>query len=667
METEKEEKNETDVQEGQELIAKINRALDAREQWTIVFNGMSYTTAYEYNQRKAINYITPRGKEDRQISYGLIHEKVVAFCAIFVKYAIRNVVKCYDAKNNLIPGLGTFYELAIAFSRKIEGFDHIIAKIYWETFSQGNAFVYEDWEVKTYREKDLYVGGEKVDFREIDQTLEYLDNAIFKDGTEVQTRKAKSRVLDGRSVIFGNPEIEDVQEQPFITLEFEYDRSDAEKMFGSLKKWGQVPRTRTEILSTTGFNNRNTLFNSKRWTDTKNKVLAHFYFDNKCNRYNLFLNGLMMFGKDTPMSFFYPDMKYPISNIPCERLNGSIYARSIPMKTKFNDDYINWLFAKLAIKLEQGIEPAIITTTARGTLTRDMFMPGKVTTGITSQSYALADPNNKGVTQGEFSFVNLMKDIIETQTLSATTTGEAIDATATAVTLADAGQQAKLAYLMDGIVMGLADMASRRLETIRYKYTIPRDETIVDGRKVLVYNDFSVDYNGVRHNVEFSDYIPVEGPDLEAMRYAMFSKAHQSKKAGTPSEFYKVSPATMLDKGTHHFVESKMERIKDSQLQKIELYDEFAKLLNIFGDDVNKDELKNIFLEASGRSPDIFVPKEVAQLKQQLMQANMAQAGATPEQIPKQVQGTVTPENTGSLGRNGPLATARKVQSQMTA
>ena len=57
-------------------------ALVLREQNSVVNNGMKYTQAYLYNQQKAINYVPPRDpKDDREVSLGTVHEKVVSFIA----------------------------------------------------------------------------------------------------------------------------------------------------------------------------------------------------------------------------------------------------------------------------------------------------------------------------------------------------------------------------------------------------------------------------------------------------------------------------------------------------------------------------------------------------------------------------------------------------------
>jgi len=597
--------NREQVEFAQKTIEKINQALDAREQFTVVFNGLSYSQAYEYNIKKGINYAPKAGKDDHEVSYGIPHEKILAFCSIFLKYIYTLRVRCYGENMLPIQGLGEVYRLAIEFSRQLEQFKKLLAYIYNETFTQGNAFILEDWEVRTFVNKDAYQSDKKVSADNIDFTYEFLDNTTFKDGETVQTRRAVSRVLDGRQVIFDNPEIEEVQDQPGITVEMEFNRDEAEKLFGSLKRWKDVPKDEKSMLSMSGLGEKNTLFNSSRWKDQKNKVLAHFRWEKPNNRFNIFLNGAMMFDKDTPFTFFYPANNYPLTNVPAERLKGSVYSRSIPAKTKFNSDYIDWLLKKLALKLEQGIEPPIITR-GKYTLTRDMFKAGQVTHGVRREDYDKANPDNNGITQPEFSFLNLMKEIIESQTINPAASGEITDATATAISLADAGQRDKLAYLLDGIVLGFMDMAYRRMETIKYKYTQKQRETLVDGKNVSVYQNFTINLNGVDHNVTFNDTLPTDPANIAQMQNDLFEKSFQSKKNNAPMEYHIANPIFMRDQSITTIIEATPERIKDSNLTMISLFQEFTELINIFGPEVNKEELKKIYTDATGRPSSLF-------------------------------------------------------------
>ncbi|MBW8034712.1 MAG: hypothetical protein FVQ79_03420 [Planctomycetes bacterium] len=617
----------------QDKIQQINTDLELREQASLVFNGVAYSTAYEYNQVKGINYSPPRNiEDDREVSLGIVHEKIVAFAAIFLKYVFKYRIRCYDSKGKLVRGLGKIYELGIEFSRKREQFLHIIGLVFWEVFTQGNAFVLEDWEVMNRKKIKAYLkkeGEEKkiVNPDTMDYTYEFLDELTYEDGDEVQLRRAISRVLDGRQVIFGNPEIENIQEQPRITIEEEMSKGDAHAMFGTLKRWDHIPKEATNIEIMTG--EKLTLFDVKRLKKPEETFIIHRVLDKEHNRFNIFINGLMIFSRKTPLTLFYPRNNYPISNVPAERLRGSIYARSVPAKTKFNADFVDWALKMLANKFEQGIDPAILSK-GKYTLSRNMFRGGQVTHGVSSQDFERADPENKGITQPEFSFVGLLKEIIEAQTINRITAGEGTGAdTLGQEQLLESNQRDKLGYLLDGLMLGFLQMAERRCETIESKYTIKQKETIVDGKKINVYQNFSVSVSGTENDVEFNDEVGGENYDVEGTRNELFKKSFEDKKAGFSTEYYLANP-NHIREGRYFFdVEIIPERIKDTNIQLAIMWEDFANRLKIFGTVVNIDAMKKEYLETSGKPDDTFTTQLYQKLDQeQVINSQRVPAGS---------------------------------------
>lgn len=623
-------------------IEDINDELTERERQTTVFNGVSYSKAYEYNQKKAMNYAPPKqNSTDKQVSTGMIHEKIVSFAAIFLKYVFKRQVKCYDKKGNLIRGLGDVYDLGIEFSHKLEDFKKKIALIYWEVFTQGNCFILEDWEVKNKEIPKAKKKGtdEEIDRENMDYTYEFLENLKYEEGEKIQERKAVSRVLDGRMVIFGNPEIEDVQEQPAITIEERMPRKEAEQMFGSLKRWKYVPTQREDI--TDGLGEKVTLFNHSRLQDPSKEVIVHRRFKKHENKFNIFVNGVMMLPRETPMTVFYPRGNYPLTNIPAEQLTGSIYCRSIPAKTKFNADFMDWALKHIAIKFEQGIHPPILAK-GKYTLTRDIFDAGQVTHGVTKDDYEKADPENAGLQNSEFSFMQYLRDILETQTANPTTSGEITSgSTATEISIAEQNQRDKLGYLLDGLMYGFMDMYMRRAETIENKYTLKQDEVDVNGEKRKIYQNFTVNMSGEENKVTFDEAVGKPDFDQEQEQEELHRLSQKSKEAGKPTNFYKVNPHE-LRKGKFIIdIEIRTERVKETQLQMQAMWEEFSNLLNTFGSQVNVDSLKKEYLEVSGRPSEIFKDQQ-SQMLEELQQATQQrqQGGQGPQQGGQGQQGS---------------------------
>jgi hypothetical protein len=641
------EEGEAEAKHSLAQIQHINDALAKREQWTLVFNGMSYSRSYVYNQQKAINYAPPRDpKDDREVSLGIVHEKIIGFVAIFLKYMFRRRIKCYDEDGKLVEGMGDVYDLAIEFSQRAEQFAKKVALIYWEVFTQGNAFVLEDWDVRTIIEQDAYSkdkdGQEvKVSADSMDYSYEFIEGLTYKPGKTIQKRKAVSRVLDGRMVIFDNPENVDVQGQA-VTIEEDISRSDAEQLYGTLKRWAAVPKEKVEIDLVVP--EKVTLFNASRLSKPSNRVIVHRRYDPVNNRFNLWLNGVMMLPRTTTMTIFYPRGNTPLSNVPGERLSGSIYSRSIPAKTKFNADFVDWALKQLALKFEQGVVPAILAK-GRYTLTRQIFRAGQVTHGVQKSDYEKADPDNKGVTTQEANFFSMLKEIVEAQTLNATASGE-LDpqATATEIAITDQNQRDKLAFLLDGLVAGFMDMALRRAETIESKYTIKQKETVVDGKTVSVYQNFTVSLGGSTHEVVFDDAIGDPTYNHAAKQNELFQKAELNKRKGKNTEYYLADPV-QLRRGAYLLdIEIIPERVKEIELQMAAMWEEFTNLINTFGAGVNMQELQQIYLQTRGRPASVFNSEEEMKLKQiEAAQNGMEQGGQGAPAIKTGTAGATAP------------------------
>lgn len=626
----------------QEGIQTINADLELRETPNDVMNGIPYSEAYLYNRRKAINYSPPRNPDDdREVSLGIVHEKIVSFCAVFLKYVWKRRVKSYTKKGRLIKGLGDVFDLAVEHSYRLEKLMKSLLLIFWEVFTQGNAFVLEEWQVRLTPKVKAFMKDPKTGARvevnpdNMDYTYEFLEGLEYEKGDPVQTRMAKSVLLDGRNVIFGDPEIEEVQDQPRLTLEFSMPRTLGQQVFGSLKRWASVPTDYQTINNVTGDNM--TLFNTKRLKDPSETLIVHYSFDKFKNRYNIWCNGIMMLPRQTPMEIYYPRMNYPLSNVAGERLKGSIYARSVPAKTKFNADMADWVFKVLADKFEQGAYPAILSN-GKYTLTRKMFRGGQVTHGVKKDDYDKADPDNKGITASEFSFATLLKQTLETQTANPTTSGELEqDATATAVSLTENAQREKLGYLLDGLTIGMMDMAERRIETIESKYTTKERKTIVDGKEVSVYQNFTVQAYGAENHIVMDENVGTEGYDAQEAKDKLFTLSFQDgKQRGLNTKYFMANPEFIKAREYETCVEIMPERRKDTALQMIQFFDELGKVTTLFRGMVNMDKAKEEYLEISGRPEDLFNNKDQEMLaKEEAAQAAMGQEPGQPPAAPR--------------------------------
>lgn len=611
------EEGKADAAYATEEIQRINRELERRERPSLITNGVSYSLNYWYNLQKAINYAPPMNKEDdREISSGIVHEKIIFLASLFLKYKWRRNIKCYAHNGDPIEDLGDFYNLGIEFSSRIERLDKKLFLILFELFSQGDAFVIEEWQVLNKKKTKILIDGKEVAPEDMDYSYEALENATFVDGDEVQERHAVSRLMDGRQIIFSNPEINDLQEMPQITIEMEVDRSYAEQLFGTLKRWKAVPQDRTSLDTITP--QRLTLFDNNRLSKPSERTIIHIRSDKRNNRYNTYVNGVMMLSRKTPFTAFYPDNNYPISHFCSERVPGSIYSRSVPAKVKFNADYADWVLKKLALKFEQGIEPALLAK-GKYTLSRKIFRGGQITHGVKKEDYEKADPDNKGITTADMSMYDTVKDIMETQTANAVAAGEIQQgATATEIAITDQNQRDKLAALIDGICCGWIDWSLRRAETLRFKYVTPKDKTLVNGKEINIYNDFHIEMDGTTHHITFDERLgdPFLSEDkIAQMKSDLHKQKFQDAKEGKSSNYINADPKRVRKNDYFMLVEIIPERIKELSIQIQELIAELTAYRNLFPTSLNESEMQKIVIQKTGRPAALFNPPELNKLQ----------------------------------------------------
>ena len=179
-------------------------------------------------------------------------------------------------------------------------------------------------------------------------------------------------------------------------------------------------------------------------------------------------------------------------------------------------------------------------------------------------------------------------------------------------------------------------MATRRGETIETKYTTKESETIVDGKTIDVYQNFTIALGGTEHAVAFDPAVGTAEFDEEGTKDRLFEKSFNEKQNGKDREYHMVNPMLIRKRKFSFDVEMKPERRKDSYLQLIELKEEADFLIGVWGEQVDKDVLKKEYTDITGRPANLFIPADLIEKQNEEMQeTNMkpqGRAGAVKEQ-----------------------------------
>lgn len=548
------------LKDAQELINKMYQCFYKREQPNIIKNGQILQSSYVYNYQKATNYTPDLGSDDdNNLTTGHIYEVIFTLSAICLGLQFNPLIKVKDVKGNESRELSNTYKKLAKYSFELENFKtSILPFILNETFTQGDCFILEHWEVIDSIEKVPYIEiGSKKKYITDKNRKEYYEKLLtdnsfvekikFED-KKTTTRRARSIKLDGRCLLEGNPEIEEIQNQPYIFIEYLMHREQAEGLFHKLKYWDLAKASAGNSAMQYLFG-KPTIYNESRIRESKDLFYIHYYFNKDENKYNLFINGIMMYEKDTPMNIFFPAMNYPITHFKMESVSGSLRGKGVPDKLKYVSDYLDFFINIVAYQREAATIPAI-NVTGRRTIKRDMFKAGSVNHNIEfgkDYHYADSDVHKRGIQQGEMEWVNKIQEIMQNQSLNSITLGQSTEGQlATGIVASQQNQLVRLKPIVHNFLKGMCDLYERRLETIKYKYSIPTKEEEFEtdkedekGKKKKkmrnVYQEIEFTESDYTTNIKISD-LDTYGDTTELNR-ELFKKSFDNKQLGRNIDF----------------------------------------------------------------------------------------------------------------------------------
>lgn len=441
------------------------------------FDGMDYLTYYETNQKADLSYIPPKlNKQDTRIVTGHTHEKDNTLLSTLLNYNLEPDIKAFDENDLIINELGEIEEDLVRKSRLIEHYNEKRPLIYRELLAQGTAFVEEIWVQHFRPEKDLNPNWQS-------------DKVLFKDlkwNTRLKKvyEGAEVNLVHGKKVYLGNMREYFMHKQPYIFTVEVMHRTEAEAIFGTWERWENVPKKvqRFNWLSDTKTYNGNVLYD----LTTEDYVEIVKKQDKWTNSYQIYLNGIPMLPAEFPLTAISPSGEYTISKGDLEPIPNFAYSKSIPAKTKVDQAVLDEFLRMMLEKTKSSYKPPMVNNTKR-VLSQSVFLPATITSDIPKDTLYPLVEGNSGVTPGEFSMYQLIKEQLDSKSVAPEFSGDVQgDPTATQILENKKQQLLKLGLALDGVVNLEIQMAWKRVYTINTKWTEPIDKDIDKTREGLV-------------------------------------------------------------------------------------------------------------------------------------------------------------------------------------
>ena len=474
------------------LYQKLTSAKNQRDNKHIEFDDADYLTFYDGNAKAANSYIRPKNEEeDTRIVSGTTQEKEGSLLSSLLSYNFELDINAFDKTNLEISELGSTMQDLVKKSREIEGYEEKRRLIYKEGLDQGTAFIEESWYEELQVKKNL-------------KKINWAKGVDIKDinwGEEVKkvSEECRSHLLCGKHVYLGNIKEFLINEQPYLFTIDKVPYSRAAAMFHNWERWKYVPRKLVEAAP----DNKEYGFNDWTILAQEEDVVEIVRYQNKfSNEFMILCNGVMMLptGFPLPWGVYYNIVKLDIEPIS----KFFAYSKSIPSKTKVDQAVLDEMLRLMIMAWRKEQLPPLANNSGME-LSKKIYLPGQVTQGLDPD---LIQPigENKGITNPMVAGYKLVKEVVDSKTVSATFSGEAAQSrtTATEIMQQQKQTQMKLGNVLLGVINFEAQLGRLRINNLLNNWTTPKSVATKDGL-VDAYRTIEIVDGGAKKVIELSE------------------------------------------------------------------------------------------------------------------------------------------------------------------
>lgn len=614
-------------------LNKLYSISQVRESPQPQFDGMGYMKYNETNEMADISFIpAKKNKMDSRIVSGITHEKDSSLLSLVQSFNFEGKVRIYY-KNEEQYSASNAMTAWVRKTRELENYDAKRPQYYRNMFVQGTSFVEEAY-VEHFVPKKVITG-------KIDPTA--LNNVDWVNaGMEKVSDGCVSHLVDGKKVFMEDIRQPNIQLQPGVyTVEYvprEYVRS----IWGDAPRWKNVPY-KAVPSATSGYITQGSIYSDWTFSEvdyTKCEVIkAYRPFE---ARYQIYLNGVPMLPAGFPLKAISPSGLIPIAKGDLDLMNMYAYSKSIPAKTKMDQAVYDEFIRVLLIKFQQS------AFVPRGNisdqvLSSSILMPGRMNQDLTPDMIpALIE--NPGPTTADFSIVNMLKEQIDSKSISTLLEGNPNGQDMTLGQYMDMQkkQMLKLGGIFDAFINWEKDMLKLRTLNLIANGAQPvgKVKSPYTGQLTNEYRDVSVDDTfgdtSGTHVIKFSED-SYEG--IRSSEDIADQEMNYKKETGKPIKYTYLDPELLrqiLDDKDYYICYEVVPVDKNNdKLTQALFVAMITQAANMFGiDSMNVQELKKRYASVMGEDFDtLFLDPQMLQMKQQQAQAQQLAAGGTATKV----------------------------------
>ena len=539
------------------LRGRMESAKTLRDQEHDEFDGMSYATHYESNERWANTYIAPKkNKEDTNFQSGTVRTKLFALLSALVNLNLSGDISAFDKEGLKIQALGDAMEDVVLKTNELDVDDEKKFLRHYELLKHGTVFVEEIWDEKQKKEKKY----------------KKWDGKIKQEDWKPKLVKAFARptrnIVPGINVYLGDISKYDISEQPYIFTVDTIPYKEAEMIFGEWDRWENVPKklVQSDATQTTSTYNPNW-----RLLQTEDNFVEIIRYQDKWNNeFAVLLNGVLMTPIGLPLPWGYED--YNVAQQNLEPIHSKFaYGKSLVARIKNKVALLDELDRLMVLKTQKSFAPPRYNISGRIVSNR-VFMPGKMNHGLMPGTLPPIEGENEGVTTAEMNMVKYIEESINAETTSPTFSGQQATGDPTATEIIELQRQAKMVL---GLTIFSVSMLEWKLEWLRLKNLLAHwfnpEDSVVDEARNELKNKFRqtsierpIEGEGMGRRIT----IPTEEP-MPSPQAIMQSEDALTQEQGVPIRLVFLNPKEVTNAKLVWQIVVKPKERKTSEVSKL--------------------------------------------------------------------------------------------------
>ena len=509
----------------------------------------------------------------------------------------------FDSDDLIVNELGDNMSDLVKKTREIEDWPKKRKDIYRELVSQGDVFV-QELKVDEFREMPL----EDVQWN---PNVDKISSYKFKSRLKKIFSDCQSRMISGDKVYVGNKRIQYVEDQDMVFILNIESRAKMYSRYAKWERWENVPN----VTDTLEFDEGSAgVYRNWNLVDLngKSQIAEIFGYNQKTNRFQIFLNGVPMLPHNYFLTNISPSGTIPLAQGKLEPISNFWLSKSQPSKIKVDQEVYDEVQKLMIEGMRQGRKPPY-GNKGKKVLSPNILIAGTMTPDM-KENDIFPLMKDAGLSNADFSYAKFIKEAIDEKSVNDAFEGTdpGGDVTATQIKQEVRQQMVKLGLHLDGVVNLERRMTWLRTYNIIYNLTKKFDADMDSVREGIFgeYRKFSVDTtlsNGER-GIKMFRFTDGEFPDVGEQQR---EERDLSKKNGKEVRIIYMNPEVIRAMKYIWFIIITPTPSSNDELSQLLFIQNLEKAIEIFGpESMNMDYLKQRFSILINEDYNKFFKKE---------------------------------------------------------